>query len=72
MLVAECRPYRRRARLDWHDRHWLAMESVELPLVGDTGEVVMILRGSSLTPLAKQERSHPLAIERLRLQPLPI
>ncbi len=72
MLVAECRPYRRQSRLDWHDRHWLAMESVELPLMGDAGEVVMILRGSSFTPLANRGHDHPLAVERLRLQALPI
>ncbi|MGE4220274.1 MAG: PAS domain-containing protein [Alphaproteobacteria bacterium] len=71
-LATECRPYRRQARLDWHGRQWLAVESVELPLTGDAGEVSMILRGTSFTPMARHGRTHPLARERLRLSPLPM
>lgn len=43
----EIRPYRRLARLDWHDRPWLAMESLEMPLLDEDGRVNMILRGAS-------------------------
>ncbi|HAC59739.1 PAS domain-containing protein [Parvibaculum sp.] len=43
----EVRPYRRLARLEWHDRPWLAMESLEMPLLDDDGRVNMILRGAS-------------------------
>ncbi len=43
----EVRPYRRLARLDWFARPWLAMESLEMPLLGDDGRVSMILRGAS-------------------------
>ena len=50
-LVAEVRPYRRRARLVWHRRNWLTMEAVELPLVDDTDGVVMILRGAAVSTI---------------------
>ena len=43
----EVRPYRRLARLDYHDRPWLAMEALEMPLLDDDGRVNMILRGAS-------------------------
>lgn len=43
----EVRPYRRLARLDYHDRPWLGMESLEMPLLDDDGRVNMILRGAS-------------------------
>lgn len=43
----EVRPYRRLARLDWFARPWLAMESLEMPLLDDDGRVNMILRGAS-------------------------
>ncbi len=43
----EMRPYRRLSRLDWIARPWLAMESLEMPLLDDDGRVNMILVGSS-------------------------
>jgi len=46
-VMEEGRPYRRLARLDWHVRPWLSMESLELPLIGDDGAVNMILRAAS-------------------------
>lgn len=49
LVAEEVRPYRRLARLDWHDRNWLMMESAELPLVDEDGRVNMILRVSSFT-----------------------
>ncbi len=50
-LAREVRPFRRRARLDWHRRNWLTIETVELPLVDDGGRTVMILRGAAFAPL---------------------
>lgn len=49
LIADEVRPYRRVARLDWHDRNWLVQESAELPLVDEDGRVNMILRVSSFT-----------------------
>jgi hypothetical protein len=49
LIAEEVRPYRRVARLDWHDRNWLVQESAELPLVDEDGRVNMILRVSSFT-----------------------
>ena len=49
LVAEEVRPYRRLARLDWHDRNWLMMESAELPLVDEDGRVNLILRVSSFT-----------------------
>jgi hypothetical protein len=46
-VAEEVRPYRRLTRLDWHVRPWLSMESLELPLLGEDGEVNMILRAAS-------------------------
>ena len=46
-VTEEVRPYRRITRLDWHARHWLSMESLELPLIDDEGEVNMIVRAAS-------------------------
>lgn len=46
-VATEIRPYRRRARLDWHRQHWLTTEAVELPLLGPDGAVNMILRGAT-------------------------
>ena len=43
----EVRPYRRLSRLDWISRPWLAMESLEMPLLDEDGRVSMILLGSS-------------------------
>jgi hypothetical protein len=40
------KPYRRRSRLDWQQRDWQAVESLELPLLGDGGRTVMLLRGA--------------------------
>lgn len=50
-LAREVRPFRGRARLDWHRRDWLTIETVELPLVDDRGRTAMILRGASFSPL---------------------
>lgn len=46
-VAEEGRPYRHITRLDWHVRPWLSMESLELPLIGEGGEVNMILRVAS-------------------------
>ncbi len=51
-LAREVRPFRRRARLDWHRRNWLMMETVELPLVDGGGRTTMILRGASFAVAA--------------------
>lgn len=50
LVAEEIRPYRRLARLDWHDRNWLLQEAAELPLVDEDGHVNMILRVSVFTP----------------------
>ncbi len=44
-VVREVRPYRRVAHLSWHDRDWLEIEAIELPLVDDEGQVVALLCG---------------------------
>ncbi len=64
LVAEEVRPYRRLARLDWHDRNWLMMESAELPLVDEDGRVNMILRVSSF------ETTKDLAASRLTYTPL--
>lgn len=64
LVAEEVRPYRRLARLDWHDRNWLMMESAELPLVDEDGWVNMILRVSSF------ETTKDLAASRLTYTPL--
>ena len=46
-VAEELRPYRRLARLDWHSRSWLSVESLELPLIDGGEEVHMILRAAS-------------------------
>ncbi len=63
-VVATRRPFRRLARLDWNNQKWLQMESVELPLAGDDGQVEMILRGAVFRP-----GTEPLG-ERLHFTPL--
>lgn len=70
-LTRERRPYGRQARLDWLGRRWVAMESVELPLVDDDGQVEMILRGSSFSSVARRSGVRPVSSERLHLWPLP-
>ena len=50
LVAEEIRPYRRLARLDWHDRNWLMQEAAEMPLVDEDGRVNMILRVSAFTP----------------------
>lgn len=45
-VVREVRPYRRIAHLSWHDRDWLEIEAIELPLVDDAGQVVALLCGA--------------------------
>lgn len=63
-IATECRPYRRRARLDWNGQSWLMMESLELPLIDDYGRVDTILRASSFSPV-----DLPLC-DRLEFQPI--
>ena len=70
-LAMERRPYGRQARLDWHGRQWLAIESVELPLVDDDGQVTMILRGCSFETVDPTEGLQRAPGARLRLWPLP-
>jgi hypothetical protein len=53
-LVAERRPYRRRAHLRWHRRAWLTMESLELPLRDEWGNLTIVLRASSFFPIASR------------------
>lgn len=68
-IVAEVRPYHRLARLDWFERRWLTMESLELPLLGDDGRVASILRGATFgviqPPLPERLRFAPLEPDRL-------
>ena len=45
-IVEAGQPFHRLAPLDWNERKFALMESVELPLAGETGEVAMILRGA--------------------------
>lgn len=49
LVAEEIRPYRRLARLDWHERNWLLQEAAELPLADEDGRVNMILRVSAFT-----------------------
>lgn len=52
-IATEIRPYRRLNRLDWHKRDWLVVESIEMPLIDDSGRVSMILAGRAVsTPTA--------------------
>jgi hypothetical protein len=46
-IVETARPYHRRARLDWNNRKFALMESVDMPLSDDTHDVAMILRATS-------------------------
>ncbi|MBX3496603.1 MAG: PAS domain-containing protein [Parvibaculum sp.] len=64
IIATEVRPYRRRARLDWHKQHWLTTEAVEMPLLGPDGEVNMVLRGATF--FVRAERLP----ERLEFMPL--
>ncbi len=54
-VTEEVRPYRRLARLSWYDRSWLAVESLELPLIDSAGEVNMILRAASHFNVAQSD-----------------
>jgi len=46
-IATEVKPYRRRSRLDWQERDWQAVESVELPLIDDSGRTVILLRAAA-------------------------
>jgi hypothetical protein len=46
-VAVEIKPYRRRSRLDWQERDWQAVESLELPLIDDSGRTVMLLRAAA-------------------------
>ena len=50
-IVETAQPHHRLARLDWNDRKYAVMESVELPLSDDHHDVAMILRGASYRPV---------------------
>ncbi len=66
-IVEEARPYHRLARLDWYDRSWMTMESLELPLLDPEGRVAVILRGSTFgvirPPLERRLFFEPLVLE---------
>lgn len=49
-IVDEGRPYHRTSLLHWHERDWLVMETVELPLLDDAGQVAAILGGACFRP----------------------
>jgi hypothetical protein len=65
-IVETVQPHHRVARLDWNDRKYALMESVEMPLADDTHPVAMILRGVSYRKVGD--------IENLRqfFEPLPL
>jgi hypothetical protein len=63
-IATECRPYRRLARLDWFGRSWLTMESLELPVLDETGRVAQILRASTFGVI------QPPLPERLTFEPV--
>ncbi len=46
-VTRSARPHRLRTPLDWNDRPWLAFESAELPLIDNSGRVIMVLRAAS-------------------------
>ena len=63
-IATEVRPYRRHWRLAWHARNWLVVESIEMPLIDDTGRVAMILAGRAVsTPTRAAE-------DRIEFEPL--
>ena len=66
-IVAEARPYHRLARLDWYERSWMTMESLELPLLDTDGRVAVILRGATFgvvrPPLERRLFFEPLVLE---------
>ncbi len=45
-IVETGQPHHRLARLDWNNRKYALMESVDLPLTDDNGQIIMILRGA--------------------------
>ncbi len=45
-IAETARPFHRLARLDWNNRKFALMESVELPLSDERHDVAMILRGA--------------------------
>jgi hypothetical protein len=65
-LTTQLRPFRRRARLEWHRADRLTMEALELPLVDENGQVNMILCGRSFS------LADPPLSTRLNFDPLPI
>jgi len=48
-LATEIRPFRRLSRLSWNGQKWKILEALELPLVGNDGQVAMILRGNTFS-----------------------
>ena len=55
-IVETVQPHHRQSRLDWNDRKYAMMESVELPLSDDTHDVAMILRGASYRPVGDTDK----------------
>lgn len=60
-------PHHRVARLDWNDRKYALMESVEMPLSDDNHDVAMILRAASYRPVGDLEKLRqffePIAVD---------
>ena len=63
--VREARAFRRTAHLQWHDRDWLEIEAVELPVVDDEGSVIALVCGAIF------RRHEPGPRPRLVHEPLP-
>lgn len=64
--VREARPFRRTAHLKWHERDWLEIEAVELPVVDDEGSVIALVCGLVF------RRRDPGPGPRLVHEPLPV
>ena len=45
-IVETGRPHHRRSMLDWNNRKYALMESVDLPLTDENNDIAMILRGA--------------------------
>ncbi|HWA45342.1 MAG TPA: PAS domain-containing protein [Hypericibacter adhaerens] len=64
-LTTQIRPFRRRARLEWHRADWLTLEALELPLIDENGQVNMLLCGRSFSladpPLTTRLNFDPLS-----------
>lgn len=47
IVTREIRPYCRRAKMVWRDERGITVESIEMPMIDETGAVTAILRGAS-------------------------